>query len=109
MKEILKNLVESTTLPEDSYLEQDEEILEIFVEEIEEIFEELDPLLESWLANPTDTEVLKTIRRHFHTLKGSGRMVGARSAGEVAWAVEDLLNRILAGTIQPSVVFQKVC
>ena len=29
-------------------------------------------------------------------------MVGARSAGEVAWAVEDLLNRILAGTIQPS-------
>ena len=102
MKEILKNLVESTTLPEDSYLEQDEEILEIFVEEIEEIFEELEPLLESWLANSTDTEVLKTIRRHFHTLKGSGRMVGARSAGEVAWAVEDLLNRILAGAIQPT-------
>jgi len=37
MKEILKNLVETMTLPEDSYLEQDAEILEIFVEEIEEI------------------------------------------------------------------------
>lgn len=100
MKEILKNLVESTTLPEDSYLEQDQEILEIFVEEIEEIFEELDPLLASWLENPTEQELLKTIRRHFHTLKGSGRMVGARSAGEIAWVVEDLLNRVLAGAVQ---------
>ena len=38
MKEILKDLVETTALPEDSYLDQDAEILEIFVEEIEEIF-----------------------------------------------------------------------
>lgn len=44
MKEILKNLVEKTTLPEDSYLDQDAEILEIFVEEIEEIFVELNNL-----------------------------------------------------------------
>ena len=33
MKEILKHLVEHVTLPEDAYLGQDEEILEIFVEE----------------------------------------------------------------------------
>ena len=33
MKEILKTLVETMTLPEDSYLEQDAEILEIFIEE----------------------------------------------------------------------------
>ncbi len=35
MKQILKTLVETTTLPEDSYLEQDAEILEIFIEELE--------------------------------------------------------------------------
>ncbi len=30
-----------------------------------------------------DQETCTTIRRHFHTLKGSGRMVGAKSAGEI--------------------------
>ena len=107
MKEILKNLVETMTLPEDSYLEQDAEILEIFIEEIEEIFEELNPLFTNWFANPTDQETLVTIRRHFHTLKGSGRMVGAKSAGELAWTVEDTLNRVLSGTVTLNTDIQK--
>lgn len=107
MKEILKNLVETTTLHEDSYLDQDAEILEIFVEEIEEIFVELNALFPEWLTNPDHQENLKTIRRHFHTLKGSGRMVGAKSAGEMAWAVEDTLNRVLSGSIQLTPTVQK--
>ncbi|WP_168460581.1 Hpt domain-containing protein [Acinetobacter sp. A1] len=107
MKEILKNLVETTTLPEDSYLDQDAEILEIFVEEIEEIFEELNPLFVTWFENPTDQETLVTIRRHFHTLKGSGRMVGAKSAGELAWTVEDTLNRVLSGAVTLNTDIQK--
>ncbi|MEG1233024.1 MAG: Hpt domain-containing protein [Acinetobacter sp.] len=107
MKEILKNLVETTTLPEDSYLDQDAEILEIFVEEIEEIFVELNPLLIDWFANPNDPEILTTIRRHFHTLKGSGRMVGAKSAGELAWAVEDSLNRVISGAIPLDMTVQR--
>lgn len=107
MKEILKNLVETTTLPEDSYLDQDAEILEIFVEEIEEIFVELSTLFTTWLENPNDQEILNTIRRHFHTLKGSGRMVGAKSAGELAWAVEDTLNRVISGTIPLDTTVQR--
>lgn len=107
MKEILKNLVETTTLPEDSYLDQDAEILEIFVEEIEEIFVELNALFPEWLSDPAHQENLKTIRRHFHTLKGSGRMVGAKSAGEIAWAVEDTLNRVLSGSIQLTPTIQQ--
>ncbi|WP_407411749.1 Hpt domain-containing protein [Acinetobacter sp.] len=96
MKEILKNLVAPMTLPEDSYLQQDAEILEIFVEEIEEIFEELSQLFQQWQDQP---ELLKDIRRHFHTLKGSGRMVGALQAGELAWTVEDTLNRVLNDSV----------
>jgi len=99
MKEILKTLVETMTLPEDSYLEQDSEILEIFIEELEEIFVELEPLLAQWIEQPNQQDVLTDIRRHFHTLKGSGRMVGAKSSGELAWTVEDTLNRVLAGTL----------
>ncbi|MCH7314753.1 Hpt domain-containing protein [Acinetobacter sp. ANC 3882] len=99
MKQILKTLVETMTLPEDSYLEQDAEILEIFIEELDEIFVELEPLLVQWTEQPHQQDVLTDIRRHFHTLKGSGRMVGAKSSGELAWTVEDTLNRVIAGTI----------
>ena len=42
---------------------------------------------------------LARLRRSFHTLKGSGRMVGARQIGEFAWAIENLLNRIISGTL----------
>ena len=96
MKEILKNLVAPMTLPEDSYLQQDAEILEIFVEEIEEIFQELQPLLQNWQDQP---QLLIEIRRYFHTLKGSGRMVGALQAAELAWTVEETLNCVLAENI----------
>ena len=37
-----------------------------------------------------------------HTLKGSGRMVGARDLGEFAWACENLLNRLLDNTLTRS-------
>jgi chemosensory pili system protein ChpA (sensor histidine kinase/response regulator) len=44
---------------------------------------------------------LTPIRRSFHTLKGSGRLVGASVLGEFAWKVENMLNRVLDATIQP--------
>ena len=106
MKEILKHLVESTVLPEDSYLEQDAEILEIFIEELDEIFEILQPLLTQWMQDPSQDEVLLNIRRYYHTLKGSGRMVGAKSSGELAWTVEDTLNRVIAKSLVVSSALQ---
>src|SRR5205823_14586392 len=45
---------------------------------------------------------LVTVRRSFHTLKGSGRMVGARELSEFAWAIENLLNRLLDQTLSRS-------
>ena len=43
---------------------------------------------------------LASLRRSFHTLKGSGRMVGADLIGEFCWNVERLLNRIINGTVR---------
>ena len=43
-------------------------------------------------ANPNDIEALTTLRRSFHTLKGSGRMVNLGELGEVAWGGEQVLN-----------------
>lgn len=107
MKATLKNLVENITLPEDEYLEQEAEIFEIFAEEVEEILNELVDLMPQWIANSDDNETLVTIRRYFHTLKGSGRMVGAKASGELAWTVESLLNTVIAQTIPLSKEIQR--
>ncbi|MGB0866488.1 MAG: Hpt domain-containing protein, partial [Granulosicoccaceae bacterium] len=39
-----------------------------------------------------DREPLLALRRSFHTLKGSGRFVGAHQIGELGWSIENLLN-----------------
>jgi len=77
----------------------DEEILEIFFEEAEEEMETLAVQFPKWKANPDDEEALSIVRRSFHTLKGSGRMVGAADIGEFAWEFENVLNRVIDHTI----------
>jgi chemosensory pili system protein ChpA (sensor histidine kinase/response regulator) len=79
----------------------DDEIREIFLEEMQEEIDNLQKAQKVWLADPTQQSSLIGIRRSFHTLKGSGRLVGAGVLGEFAWKVEDMLNRILDNTIQP--------
>ena len=44
-------------------------------------------------------QVLEEIRRAYHTLKGSGRMMGAMALGDYAWAYENLLNHVLKGQV----------
>ena len=80
--------------------EMDEDILEIFLEEAQEEYERIQEFLPRWKNNLNDEEALTTIRRSFHTLKGSGRLVGAQLLGEFAWAFETLLNRIIDHTIR---------
>ena len=86
--------------------EIDDEIREIFLEEFEEEINNLDQLLPPWRAAPQEMERLRPIRRVFHTLKGSGRLVGARTLGEFSWKIESMLNRVLDGTraASPAVV-----
>ncbi|MCU1728263.1 Hpt domain-containing protein [Pseudomonas sp. 7P_10.2_Bac1] len=73
----------------------DEELLEVFLEETDEVLIALHDALPQWVANPADSAALAELRRAFHTLKGSGRMVRALVLGELAWAVESLLNRVI--------------
>src|SRR6185437_7730799 len=80
----------------------DDDIREIFLEEMQEEIDNLANAEKVWLADPTQTSALVGIRRSFHTLKGSGRLVGAGVLGEFAWKVEDMLNRVLDNTIEPN-------
>jgi chemosensory pili system protein ChpA (sensor histidine kinase/response regulator) len=77
----------------------DEEILEIFVEEAEEVSETINTYLPSLLDDFENEQALTELRRAFHTLKGSGRMVEAEVIGETAWAIESLLNRVIDDSI----------
>lgn len=81
----------------DSAAGADAEIRDTFLEELSEEIGNLDAHLPGYVRNPDDAEALRTIRRSYHTIKGSGRMVGARVLGEFAWQIENLLNRVLSG------------
>ena len=72
--------------------ELDAELLAIFIEEAKEVLEAIAGNLALLRGQPHNAEVLTNIRRSYHTLKGSGRMVGLRDLGEVAWAIEQVLN-----------------
>jgi chemosensory pili system protein ChpA (sensor histidine kinase/response regulator) len=85
----------------------DPEFLQLFIEEARENVARLDVVFPQWEQNPLDGEALRDLRRAFHTLKGSGRMVGARRIGEFSWSVESLLNRVISQTLarSPEILF----
>src|SRR5213082_3100437 len=80
----------------------DPELLKLFIEEAHEELTRIQHCFPAWDHNPLERDSLVTVRRSFHTLKGSGRMVGARELAEFAWAIENLLNRLLDHTLSRS-------
>lgn len=76
--------------------ELDDELLGIFLEEAQTVVQTGGQALQALRRDSTDTEALTTLRRAFHTLKGSSRMVGLMQFGEAAWSMEQVLNTWLA-------------
>ncbi len=93
---------QSAPRPPSGLEDLDEEIMQIFVEDAREIIQVIDRTLPQWRASPDNRELLLELRRAFHTLKGSGRMVGASVIAELAWAVENMLNRVREDKIRHS-------
>ena len=78
------------------------EFLDIFMEEAREETASAQIQFARWEANPHDASALASLRRSFHTLKGSGRLVGALQVPDFAQAVEFLLNRLIEHQAFPS-------
>jgi chemosensory pili system protein ChpA (sensor histidine kinase/response regulator) len=72
------------------------ELLDIFVLEGTEVLDSIVEHLGLLRAQPQDLGLMTTVRRGFHTLKGSGRMVGLKNFADGAWAVEQCFNVWLA-------------
>ena len=76
--------------------DDDQELLDIFLEEAREVVANGRTAVGQLRETPGDLEHLTTLRRAFHTLKGSSRMVGLTAFGEAGWAMEQVLNAVLA-------------
>jgi len=92
-------------LPEEDVEPPDEEIVEIFVEEVDEVLATIEEYMPQWSADYDNQDALTEVRRAFHTLKGSGRIVQAIAIGELAWGIENMLNRVIDGTVEPNEQF----
>ncbi|MGZ5204228.1 MAG: Hpt domain-containing protein, partial [Caldimonas sp.] len=77
-------------------LEHDDEMRDVFLEEAREVIEGAQAAAAELQHSPGDLGLLTTVRRAFHTLKGSSRMVGLKAFGEAAWAGEQVFNTQLA-------------
>ena len=76
--------------------------VEIFRQEAQDLLEEIERGLLDLERRPGDRDLVNGVFRSLHTLKGSGRVVGARRIGDFAWSVENLLNRVIDGTLERS-------
>lgn len=75
---------------------EEDDLRDIFLEEAREVVGNGLAAIQALAANPSDLSELTTLRRAFHTLKGSSRMVGLTEFGEAAWSLEQVLNTWLA-------------
>ena len=76
--------------------DDDAELQDIFLEEAREVVANGMAAVQALRAAPGDLREQTALRRAFHTLKGSSRMVGLGEFGEAAWAMEQTLNAWLA-------------
>ena len=74
----------------------DDDLLDIFLEEAREVIQNGQQAIQALEQRSDDMEQQTTLRRAYHTLKGSSRMVGLNEFGEAAWAMEQLMNAWLA-------------
>ncbi len=81
--------------------EVDDELRGIFLAEARGEIGNLRRGLPRWRLQPDDLERAVPLRRSFHTLKGSGRLVGANALGEFSAKLEQVLLRVIDGTLAP--------
>lgn len=76
------------------------EIVESFIVETKEILEKLDVDLMTLEKKPDDKDLLNTIFRHFHTIKGTSSFLALDKLTAVTHRCEDILNKLRKAEIQ---------
>ncbi len=89
----------------------DREMLEIFLEEASEVLTAMESSIAQARghAGQGDQDALINVRRAFHTLKGSARMVGLSAFGDCAWELEQVMNHWLAQGLAATPALLELC
>ncbi|WP_372826216.1 Hpt domain-containing protein [Polaromonas sp.] len=88
---------------------EEDDLRDIFLEEAREVAGQAQAAIAALANEPGDIGELTILRRAFHTLKGSSRMVGLNEFGEAAWSMEQLLNGWLAEQKPSNDIFRALC
>ena len=80
--------------------ESDREILEIFIEEAQELQEQLDKTLHNWEQQPDDLSQAAEAQRVLHTLKGGARLAGLTDIGDQAHDFEANILKAQQGQLE---------
>jgi chemosensory pili system protein ChpA (sensor histidine kinase/response regulator) len=88
---------------------EEDDLRDIFLEEAREVVGQAQAAISALDNQPGDIGELTILRRAFHTLKGSSRMVGLNEFGEAAWSMEQLLNGWLAEQKSSDDSFRTLC
>lgn len=83
---------EQTSFKVDFFGEEMEELMESFTIETEEILEKMDQDLIELEHNPEDDEILNSIFRGLHTIKGTSSFLGLDLVTKLSHNAEDVLN-----------------
>ena len=70
----------------------DDEIVAIFLEESQDLIEELEASVGEWLNDQNELSYLESLLRPLHTIKGGARMAGLEDVGEICHEFESLLE-----------------
>ena len=81
--------------------EIDDETMEIFRTEADDLLANIGNALDVLELSPQDPTAIWDVRRHSHTFKGAAGIVGLRSACDVAHRMEDLLDGMVEQRLEP--------
>ena len=88
----LESVSESYTSPSGLTKAEDDELLEAFREEGQEILGRMEQELQRWEGEGDTSKALAGLRRELHTLKGGARAVGWSALGDLGHSTETLLE-----------------
>lgn len=80
----------------------DEPPADRFAAQVEEALRNIDQCLPAWRRQPQEPEPLQDLRQAFRNLKDSAKQASAGETAELAWAIENLLDRVAERTVAAS-------
>ena len=76
-----------------------DEVVEIFLEECEELLESIDEALDEWRADPDNLVSVARLQRDLHTVKGGARMAELGDVADVCHELETIYERVNNGRL----------